>query len=144
MNTGNHTMISYTQFLRKKSYWVSLFLQKQLASQVMFLIRSKLSTTAYHFLALYGSTALQSQSFLKNIENFLCKQKLVNNHSFPSTHAERKLIVCSPKHSFTQYPSLSTYRQTDRMSDRGPNTLAARGLEEPFFQLCCCVSVFWF
>jgi hypothetical protein len=23
-------------------------------------------------------------------------------------------------------------------------TLAARGLEEPFFQLCCCVSVFWF
>jgi hypothetical protein len=24
------------------------------------------------------------------------------------------------------------------------NTLAACGLEEPFFQLCCCVSVFWF
>jgi hypothetical protein len=23
-------------------------------------------------------------------------------------------------------------------------TLAARGLEEPFFQLCCCGSVFWF
>jgi hypothetical protein len=29
------------------------------------------------------------------------------------------------------------------MTDRGTNTLAARGLEEPFFQLCCCVSVFW-
>ena len=26
------------------------------------------------------------------------------------------------------------------MTDGGTNTLAARGLEEPFFQLCCCVS----
>jgi hypothetical protein len=26
------------------------------------------------------------------------------------------------------------------MTDRGMNTLAMRGLEEPFFQLCCCVS----
>ncbi len=31
----------------------------------------------------------------------------------------------------------------DRMTDRGTNTLASRGLEELFFQLCCCVS-FWF
>ena len=41
----------------------------------------------------------------------------------------------------------------DRMKDGGTNTLASRGLEEPahasrglvepFFQLCCCVS-FWF
>jgi hypothetical protein len=30
------------------------------------------------------------------------------------------------------------------MTDGETNTLAARGLEEPFFQLCCCVSVFWF
>jgi hypothetical protein len=29
-------------------------------------------------------------------------------------------------------------------NDNGRNTLAASGLEEPFFQLCCCVSVFWF
>ncbi len=29
------------------------------------------------------------------------------------------------------------------MTDREMNTLAARGLEEPFLQLCCCVvSVF--
>ncbi len=32
----------------------------------------------------------------------------------------------------------------DGMTDRGTNTLAARGLEETFFQLCCYVSVFWF
>ncbi len=30
------------------------------------------------------------------------------------------------------------------MTDRGTNTLAVHGLEELFFQLCCCVSVFWF
>ena len=32
---------------------------------------------------------------------------------------------------------------TDRITDGETNTLAARGLEELFFQLCCCVS-FWF
>jgi hypothetical protein len=30
------------------------------------------------------------------------------------------------------------------MTDRETNTPASRGLEEPFFQLCCCVSfLFW-
>ncbi len=46
-----------------------------------------------------------------------------------------------------------TDRQNDKLTDRESNTLASRGLEEPahalhgleeaFFQLCCCVS-FWF
>ncbi len=36
-----------------------------------------------------------------------------------------------------------TDKQTDRQTDRGTNTLALRGLEELFFQLCCRVS-FWF
>ncbi len=63
-NTGNCTMISCTQFLRK--LLIGLFiLQKQLASQGMFLIRSELSITVYLFLALNGSTTLQSWSFLK-------------------------------------------------------------------------------
>ncbi len=39
--------------------------------------------------------------------------------------------------------SLSQPLLMDGMTDRGTNTLAARGLEELFFQLCCCVS-FWF
>ncbi len=63
----------------------------------------------------------------------------MNNRSIPSMHAERKITVCSHKYSFTPYPSLSPYRQMDRMTDRGTNTLAAPGLEELFFQLCCCV-----
>jgi hypothetical protein len=36
-----------------------------------------------------------------------------------------------------------TDRQTDIQMEGETNTLAARGLEELFFQLCCCVS-FWF
>jgi hypothetical protein len=33
---------------------------------------------------------------------------------------------------------------TDRQNYRETNTLATRRLEEPFFQLCCCVSfLFW-
>ncbi len=55
-------------------------------------------------------------------------------------HAKRKTTVCSHKHSFTPYPSLSHYRWTEWQRS---NTLAARVLEELFFQLCCCVS-FWF
>ncbi len=33
-------------------------------------------------------------------------------------HAERKATVCSHKHSFIPYPSLSPCRQTDGMTDR--------------------------
>ncbi len=54
----------------------------------------------------------------------------MNNHSIPSMHTERKFTVRSHKHSFTPYPSLSPYSQTDRMTDGETNTLAARGLEE--------------
>ncbi len=89
---------------------------------------------------LYGSTTIQSWSFLKNIKNFLCKWKLVNNCSIPSTCTERKITVCSHKHSFTPHPSLSPYSPTDRIMDRETNTLTAHGLEELFFQLCCCDS----
>ncbi len=66
----------------------------------------------------------------------------MNNLSIPSTHAERKITVHSHKHSFTPYPSLSPYSQTDRMSDGETNTLAAHGLEE-LFSSCAVVLVFW-
>ncbi len=65
----------------------------------------------------------------------------MNNCSIPSTHAERKITICSHKHSFTPYPPLSPYRQTDRITDGGTNTLAACGLEE-LFSSCAVVSVF--
>jgi hypothetical protein len=58
-------------------------------------------------------------------------------------HAERKVIVCSHKHSFTPYHSLSPYSQTDGITNGETNTLAVRGLEE-LFSSCAVVSVFWF
>ncbi len=60
-------------------------LEKQLASQDMFLIRSELSITAYLFLVLYRSTSLQSLSFLKN--NKPLSVQVENgeyNHSIPT------------------------------------------------------------
>jgi hypothetical protein len=47
-------------------------LEKQLASQNIFLVRSELSITAYLLLVFYRTTSLQSLSFLKNIE-ILCR-----------------------------------------------------------------------
>ncbi len=54
----------------------------------------------------------------------------MNNHSNPLTHAKGKITNLSNKHSFTTYPSLSLYSNTDGMTDRETNTLAACGLEE--------------
>ncbi len=50
--------------------------------------------------------------FSKNIKNFLCKQKNVNNCSIPSTNADRKITNLSDYQSFTLHPSLSPYSQT--------------------------------
>ncbi len=57
---------------------------------------------------------------------------------------KRKITIHSHEHSFTPYPSLSPYWRTEWQTDRETNTLAARGLEELFVHLCCCVSfLFW-
>ncbi len=37
----------------------------------------------------------------------------------------------------TLFYSIPLLALTDGRTDRGTNTLASRGLEEPFFQLCC-------
>ena len=91
------------------------------------------------------STALQSRLFLKKYQELSMQVKKVNNHSIPLTHTERHITNLSVKHSFTLYPSLSPYRQIELWTEEQINpiwavTLAARGLEELFFQLCCCVS----
>jgi hypothetical protein len=62
-----------TLWFSEQSLLGFFILEKQLASQDMFLIRFELSITAYLFLVLYRSTSLQSLSFLKNMETFLCK-----------------------------------------------------------------------
>ncbi len=57
----------------KKWLFGFFILKKQLASQIMFLVKSKLSITTHLFFVFYRSTTSQSRSFLKNINNFLCK-----------------------------------------------------------------------
>ncbi len=70
-------------WFHKKWLFSFFIIKKHLASQNMFLIKSELSITSYLFLVFYRSTTLHSRSFLKNINNFLCKWKLVNNCSIP-------------------------------------------------------------
>jgi hypothetical protein len=86
------------------------------------------------------STALQKQLFLKNIENFLCKEKIVNNRSIPSTHTKRKISDLSVKHSFTLYPSLSPYGWTESLTEEQIHSLHVGWRN--FFSSCGFVSVF--
>ncbi len=78
--------------------------------------------------------------FSKISRTFYASRKYVNNHSIPSTHAKRKLPIIRINTLLLHIPLLAL---TDRRNYRETNTLAARGLEELIFQLCCCVS-FWF
>ncbi len=65
----------------------------------------------------------------------------MNNRSIPSTHARRKIATFLENTLLLYIPLLAL---TDGQNHGGMNTLASRGLEEPFFQLCCCVSfLFW-
>ncbi len=61
-----------TLWFPKQCLFGFFILEKQLASQNIFLVRSALSITAYLLLVFYRTTSLQSLSFLKNIE-ILCK-----------------------------------------------------------------------
>ncbi len=67
-------------------------------------------------------------------------KKLVNNHSIPSTNAERKITNLLIDTVLLHIPLLAL---TDRQNYGGMNTLAARGLEE-LFSSCAVMSVFWF
>ncbi len=89
----------------------------------MFLVRSELFITAYLFLVLYRSTSLQSQSFLKNIKTFLCKQKLVNNHCIPSMQQPYN------HDSFSKYQDLLQSYSNDRLSKNIENFLCKQKLE---------------
>jgi hypothetical protein len=112
-------------------------------------------------LALYGSTTIQPLLFLRNIENFVwfSKQYLLGFSilkiqslifrtrvsCFSGTLFYSSLFCCGRKANkvwFTLfYSTLLTL--TDRRNDRQRNEYNLSGLEEPFFQLCCCVvSVF--
>ncbi len=136
-NTSNHTLISWTvripQHRFKENFYLGFFIkEKQLASQFVFLLKSKHWVLAnIWFIVCLGFflAGLSFESFyfsksrlctrpLKNIENFLWKKKSVNNRSIPSMHADREITVCSHKHSFTPYLPLSPYSPTDGITER--------------------------
>ncbi len=65
-----NTVVRLCQFFfcGRKANLLQIFL---LNPNFLLVHRNKLSVTVYLFLALYGSTTIQSRSFLKNIENFV-------------------------------------------------------------------------
>ncbi len=65
-----NTVVQLCQFFccGRKANLVRIFL---LNTNFLLVHRNKHSVTVYLFLALYGSTTIQSRSFLKNIENFV-------------------------------------------------------------------------
>ncbi len=70
----------------------------------------------------------------------LCKWEIVNNRIIPSMHSVRKLLIFLINTLLLYIPLLAL---TDRQNYGGTNTLALRGLEEPFFlSSCAVVSVF--
>ncbi len=108
---------------------------------------SKISRNLFDFL----NNTYWVSLFLRN--NSLILQTVFS--CFSVTLFYSTLFCCGRKAKLVRltlfYSTLLTL--SDRMTDRETNTLASRGLkkpahasrglEEPFFQLCCCVS-FWF
>ncbi len=128
---------------KKDSYLVSSSIERESASTCVYFVRSNTLLLFISLLCIYLLYRTDPQTY--RLDRFLKFPDLsgqVGTSSIPSNNADRKNTEHSGKHSFTPYTSLSPYRQMDRIADRGTNTLAARGLEELFFQLCCCVSFF--
>ncbi len=65
-----NTVVRLCQFFccGRKANLVQIFLFNP---NFLLVSRNKVSVTVYLFLALYGSTTIQSRLFLKNIENFV-------------------------------------------------------------------------
>ncbi len=81
---------------------------------------------------------------------FILEKQLANIldgvYCFSVTLFYSTLFCCGVKANLVRftlfYSTLLTL--TDGQTDRGTNTLASRGLVEPFFQMSCCVSIlFW-
>ncbi len=98
---------------------------------------SKISRTLFDFLNnTYWVSLFQRNNLLKFWTGVSCFSVTLFYSTIFCCGRKANLVRCT---LFCSTP----LTLTDRMTDRGTNTLALRGLEEPFFQLCCCVvSVF--
>ncbi len=121
--------------------------------------RNKLSVTVHLFLAFYGSTTIQSRSFLKNIENFvwfpkqyllgflILKKQLANIPDRGFLFLRNTLLLYSLTdrgflffHNTLLLYSLSPYSQTESQTEKWIHSLRV-GLRN-FFSSCAVVSVF--
>ncbi len=118
---------SYFDFL-KNAYPVSLFLRNNLRAKNIFLLLC---------VAFFLCVDLQPYShncYSKMLETiligfFILEKKLANIPLFLFLITSLLLYI----------PLLAL---TDRQTDRESNTFASRGLEEPYFQLCCMLCQF--
>ncbi len=95
------------------------------------------------------STALQSQLFLRKYRELSMQVEIVNNHSIPSMNIEKQITNLSVKHSFTLYPSLSPYWQTESRTEKQIHLLRVGWRNFfPVVLLCQCLVLvgnwFWF
>ncbi len=123
-------MIPYKTYIQKTNSFL-LCMDLQPYSQYCF---SKISRILFDFL---NNTYWVSLFQRNNLTGVSC---------FSVTLFYSTLFCCGGRANLVRftlfYSTLLTL--TDRIADRGTNTLALRGLVEPFFQLCCCVSfLFW-
>jgi hypothetical protein len=106
--------------------------------------RNKLSVTVYLFLALYGSTTIQSRSFLKMSRTLFDFQINTNWVSLLKKHnllIFRTGVSCFSVILFYSTLLALTHRQNHRQRVKSPRYAWAGGT---FFQLCCCVRfLFW-
>ena len=103
---------------------------------------SKLSVIVYFFLALYGSTTIQSRFFLKNIENFVWfpKQYLLSFFLLEKQLAnilDRGFLFL--RNTLLLY-SLSPYRRMESQTEKWIHSLRVGWRN--FFSSCVAVSVF--
>ncbi len=107
-------------------------------------MRSKLSVTVYLFLALYGSTTLQSQLFLKIIlRTFFASRNWWIIVVFLQCTLKEKLPFILINTLLLHIPLLAL---TDGQNDGRTETkyTCCTWAGGPFLHLCCCVSfLFW-
>ncbi len=121
---------------KKISYWVSLFYRNNSLTRVYLSWYTNFLLLRIFFLHCMDLQPYSHHRFSK-ISRTLCASI---NYWIIIVFLQ---CACSHKHTFTPYPSLSPYSPIDGMTDWKTKTLTACGLEELFFQLCCCVSS-WF
>jgi hypothetical protein len=125
---------------KKISCWVSLLYRNNLLANVCFSCDPNFLLLHISFLHCMDLQPYSHDHYSKISRTIGASRNKWIIVVFLQCMLKRKITFRSRKHFFTPYPSLSPYSQTDKMTDRGTNTLAARGLEELFFPLCYCVS----